>query len=146
MMWLDRMNATVEATDEAILVAEFQPTKYLGYLIRANTTGIADFSYRMSDSKFDVNRQNYPALSEGEERYYGAFDLARRIEMRSVFEKPNDTTEDDDENWTPSWLPCCIGGWDGMEQSDQSDFGTDAERLFNCTCFKETTKAAKKEE
>lgn len=145
VMWLDRMNATVLATDEAIIDAEFQPTKYLGYLIRANTTGIADFSYRMSDSRYDVKRQNYPALSEGEERYYGAFDLARKIEMRSVFEKPNDTTDEEADTWLPTWLPCCIGGWDGMEQSDQSDFGTNAKRLFDCTCFKETTEAAKEE-
>jgi hypothetical protein len=99
----------------------------------------------MSDSRFDVNRQNYPALSEGEERYYGAFNLARKIEMRSIFEKSNDT-DDEVDTWLPTWLPCCIGGWNDMEQLDRSDFGTDAERIFNCTCFQDTSKAAKKEE
>jgi hypothetical protein len=146
VIWLQRLNATVLATNDSILLAEFKPTKYLGYLITARTTGIADLSYRLRDSQYDVKHQNYPALIEGEERYYGAFDLARKIEMRSVFEKPNDTTDEEADTWLPTWLPCCIGGWDGMEQSDQSDFGTNPKRLFDCTCFKETTEAAKKEE
>ena len=87
VIWLQRMNATVLATDDSILLAEFKPTKYLGYLINAKTTGIADLSYRLRDSQYDVKHQNYPALSEGEERYYGTYDLTRKIEMRSVFEK-----------------------------------------------------------
>lgn len=110
VIWQQRMNATVLATDDSIILAEFKPTKYLGYLIRANTTGIADLSYKLRDSKYDAKHQNYPALSVGEERYYGNFDLARKIEIRSVFEKSNDT-DDEIESWLPSWLPCCSGGW-----------------------------------
>jgi hypothetical protein len=136
VIWLQRMNATVLATDDSILLAEFKPTKYLGYLINAKTTGIADLSYRLRDSQYDVKHQNYPALSEGEERYYGAFDLSRKIEMRSVFEKSNDT---DDE--AESWLPCCNGGWNDMMYFDKKGLGTDAKEVFDCTCYRETTKA-----
>ena len=135
VIWLKRMNATVLATDESILLAEFKPTKYLGYLINANTTGIADLSYRLRDSQYDVKHQNYPALSEGEERYYGAYNLSRKIEMKSVFEKSNDTDDEAD-----SWLPCCNGGWNDMEQLGQRDFGTAAKGVFDCTCYKGTTK------
>jgi hypothetical protein len=111
----------------------------LGYLIQAKTTGIADLSYRLRDSQYDVKHQNYPALSEGEERYYGTYDLARKIEMRSVFEKSDDTDEEELSGY--SWLPCCNGGWNDMAQFDQKGFGTGAKEVFDCTCYKETTKA-----
>jgi hypothetical protein len=140
IIWLQRMNATVLATDDSILLAEFKPTKYLGYRINAKTTGIADLSYRLRDSQYDVKHQNYPALSEGEERYYGTYDLTRKIEMRSVFEKCNDT-DDEAESWLPTWLPCCYEGWNDMEQLDQRDFGTSAKGVFDCTCYRETTKS-----
>jgi hypothetical protein len=130
VIWLDRMNATVLATDDAILMAEFKPTKYLGYLIRANNTGIADLSYRQRDFRYDVRHQNYPAITEGEERYYGTYDMARKIEIRSIFEKYNDT--DDDAN---SWLQCCYGGWEDMERSYQKSFGASARGIFDCTCY-----------
>lgn len=129
VIWLQRMNATVLATNDDILLAEFKPTRYLGYLVRANSTGIADLSYRQRDFKYDVKHQNYPAISEGEERYYGTYDLARKVEMRSTFEKSNDTDDDGD-----SWLPCCYGSWDDVGQSYQKNFGTSAREIFDCTC------------
>jgi hypothetical protein len=133
IMWLQRMNATVQATGDAILLAEFKPTKYLGYLILAKTTGIADLSYRLRDSQYDVKYQNYPVLSEGEERYYGTYNLARKIEMRSIFEKSNDT-DDETDSWLSSWLPCCYEGWNDMSLPDQKGFGTSARGVFDCTC------------
>lgn len=133
VIWLQRMNATVLATDESILLAEFKPTKYFGYLINAKTTGIADLSYRLRDSQYDVKHQNYPTISEGEELYYGTYDLTRKIEMRSVFEKSNDT-DDEAESWLPSWLPCCYEGWNDMSLPDQKEFGTSAKGVFDCTC------------
>ncbi len=136
IIWLQRMNATVLATDEVILLAEFKPAKYLGYLIRANSTGIADLSYRQRDFRYDVKHQKYPAISEGEERYYGTYNLARKIEMRSVFDKFNDTDDSAD-----SWLSCCYGGWEDMEHAYQKNFGTNARDVFDCTCYKEITKA-----
>jgi hypothetical protein len=135
VIWLQRMNASVLATNEFILLAEFKPTKYLGYRINAKTTGIADLSYRLRDSQYDVKHQNYPALSEGEERYYGAYNLSRKIEMRSVFDKSNGT---DDE--AESWLPCCYEGWNDMSLPDLKGIGADAKGVFDCSCYKGTTK------
>jgi len=139
VIWLQRMNASVLATNDTILSAEFKPTKYLGYLIQVNTTGIADLSYRLRDSKYDVKHQNYPALSEGEERYYGTYDLARKIEMRSVFEKSEYTDADEFSGY--SWLPCCSSGWGDMSIPDQKGFGTSAKGIFDCTCYNEITRA-----
>jgi hypothetical protein len=127
---LQRMNATVLATNDSILRAEFQPTKYLGYIIDAKTTGIADLSYRFRASQYDVKHKNYPALSEGEERYYGTYDLARKIEMRSIFENSNDTDED-----AEIWLPCCNDSWNDMVGLDQKDSGTTAQGVFDCACY-----------
>jgi hypothetical protein len=125
VMWLDRMNATVLATNDSIIQAEFMPTKYLGYLIRANTTGIADLRFRHAGSQYDVKRRDYPAVDEGDERYYGTYTLARKIEMRSVFENKNNTAIDE-------WLPCCNGGWSYMRSEDPQ--GHSANGFFNCSC------------
>jgi len=135
VIWLQRMNATVLATDDSILLAEFKPTKYLGYLINAKTTGIADLRYRLRDSQYDVKHQNYPALSEGEERYYGAFDLSRKIEMRSVFENSNDTDDVAD-----TWLPCCYEDWNEMNYLDQKRLGPSVGEVFDCICAHEAKK------
>jgi hypothetical protein len=130
VIWLQRMNATVLTNNESIFLAEFKPTKYLGYKIEANSTGIADLSYRLRDSRYDVKHQNYPALSEGEERYYGIYGLKRRIEMKSVSENSNETGDEAD-----SWLPCCYAGWNDMMYFDKKGFGTDAKGVFDCTCY-----------
>jgi len=84
---LQRMNATVLTTDDVILLAEFKPTKYLAHLVHAKTTGIADLSYRLRDPQYNVKLQAYPAISEGDERYYGRFDLTRKIENGFVIRK-----------------------------------------------------------
>ncbi|MCK9565825.1 MAG: hypothetical protein M0Q43_07240 [Methanothrix sp.] len=129
VIWLQRLNATVLATNDSILLAEFKPTKYLGYQIKANMTGIADLSFRLRDSRYDVKHQNYPAVSEREERYYGTYDLSRKIEMRSVYEKYNDTDEEVD-----SWLPCCNGDWNDIRYFDLKGFRASAKEVFDCTC------------
>jgi hypothetical protein len=132
IIWLQRMNATVLATNDSILLAEFKPTKYLGYLFRANSTGIADLGYWFRDYRYDVKHQNYPPLSEGEERYYGKYDLSRKIEMRSSFE------DLEPEN---SWLPSCANGWNDIGCFNQTGIGTDANMVFDCICYKGTMKA-----
>lgn len=150
VIWLKRMNATVLAVNnsipnaqfssqdytDSILLAEFKPTKYLGYKIEANTTGIADLGYKLRDFQYDVKHQNYPAIIEGEERYWGTYDLHRRIEMKSEFENSNETDDEAD-----SWLPCCYAGWNDMMYFDKNGFGTDAKGVFDCTCYREITKA-----
>jgi hypothetical protein len=103
------MNATLLATDDAILLAEFKPTKYLGYLIQAKTIGIADLSYTQRDYRYDARHQMYPAISEGDDRYNGAFDLRRLIEMRSAFNNYNETDLDFYPLDLENELPCCDG-------------------------------------
>jgi len=123
IMWIDRMNATVLATDDVIVEARFQPTKYLGYRITTHTTGLADFKYKFSDEKYDVKLRSYPARSEGRERYYGTYDLIRRIEMKTVYDKNNGTGE---------WLPCDFAGWADILPYDR--IGHSANEVFNCFC------------
>jgi hypothetical protein len=136
VMWLQRMNATLHSLNETITYAELKPTKYLGYEIKANTTGIADLSYRFRDTKYDLKHQNYPALSMGEERYYGTYNLMQKINMKSVFNLANDTDYYD----TESWLPCCYEGWKDLMPFDKKSFGADAKGVFDCTCYKEITR------
>ena len=125
VMWLESMNATVQATDEAILDAEFMPTKYLGYTISTQTTGIADLRYKQASPQYDVKRRDYPAINEGEERYDGTYDLSRTIEMRSKFEN-NTATEMD-------WLPCLMG--DCTSASIQTQYENGGLAIFNCSCY-----------
>lgn len=121
VLWLQKMNATVLATDDSIIMAKFKPTKFLGYQVKANTTGIADLSYRLGDSQYDTKHHKYPALGKSEERYYGAYNLTRKIKMVSEFE---------DYVVTISWLPCCDGGWD-----DGGNFEIDDKDVFDCSCY-----------
>ena len=125
VIWLERMNATVQATNEAILDAEFMPTKYLGYTISAQTTGIADLRYKQTSPQYEVRRRDYPAINEGEERYYGKYNLSRTIEMRSKFE--NNTAPEE------IWLPCLIG--DCTSVSLQTQYGKSGIDFFNCSCY-----------
>jgi hypothetical protein len=101
------------------------PTKYLGYTISTQTTGIADLSYKQTSPQYDVKRRDYPAINEGEERYYGTYDLSRTIEMRSTFEN-NTATEE-------NWLPCLTG--DCTRVSFQTQYGENGAALFNCSCY-----------
>ena len=80
---------------------------------------------------YDVKHQNYPSLSEGDERYYGTYDLSRTVEMRSSFEN----LENED-----SWLPSCASGLDNMGYFNQTGLGTGANGVFDCNCYRETAK------
>ena len=128
---LKRMNATVLATDDAILSAEFMPSREMIYRINTHTTGIADLKYRLTDSKYDFKHALYPVLSEGEERYVGTYNISRSIHIKSDFEKSdleNSTTDD--------WLPCCFAGWSDMNSLDKRDSGVSAKEIFDCSCGK----------
>lgn len=134
VMWLKRMNATVKAVDNSTIFAELKPTKYLGYEIKSNSTGIADLSYLFRDTNYDAKHEVYPALIASEERYYGRYDLIRKINMKTVFERDNNT-----EDRAESWLPCCFGGWKDMMPSDKMSFAADTKSVFDCTCSREIT-------
>jgi len=137
VMWLQKLNATVKATDDSILSAELEATKYLGDQITARSTGIADFSYGFRDSGYDAKHNIYPYRIMGEERYYGDYDLSRKVEMRSVFDRYNDTEDEDDED---SWLPCCNSDWNDI-LLDENGFSAREKEIFDCRCFRGTTKA-----
>lgn len=100
-MQITRMNATVLATDDAILYAELMPEKETRYDIITNTTGIADLKYRFVNLTAEQKKLTYPLASEGEERYYGDYNISRSIHMKSDF--PRYEEEDD-------WISCCSAG------------------------------------
>jgi len=88
---LDRMNATVVATNDTIIRADFMPTKSLYYQIESHSTGIADLSYKQTNTERKV-------MNVGEERYLGNYNINRSIGMKSNF---SDYTVEQD------WLSCC---------------------------------------
>jgi hypothetical protein len=132
VMWLKSLNATVWAVDNSSIFAQFMPTKYLGYELKSNSTGIADLSYQFRDINYDSKHQDYPPVSMREERYYGAFGLTRKINMKTAFDRSGNT-----EERANAWLPCCFNGIKDMTLSEKEDFAADPESVFDCTCYKE---------
>jgi len=106
VLWIQRFNASVLATNDSIILAEFKPTKYLGDITIVKSNGISDLSYRFRDYRYDIKHQTYPSIFEGDERYYGTYNLSQKIEMRSLFQS-QDATMDSSDNLLLGWLPCC---------------------------------------
>ena len=104
-MLITRMNATVRgislAPNDTVLSAQFMPTKETHYSITMSSTGIADFKYGFSSPNAELKKLIYPMASEGEERYYGDYNITRSIHMKSDF--PRYGEEDD-------WISCCSAG------------------------------------
>lgn len=124
-MKLDRMNATVLATNDEILKSERKASRDLNYKLSIHTTGIADIKFQQSGSEPDrKSLTGYEVLNSGTERYSGSYNLTKNILMKSEF-KDRKTNED--------WLPCCHQGWADMSIFDKSSHN--AEGIFNCTCF-----------
>ena len=98
---LTRFNATVDVVNNSIL-AEIQPTKWLNYNLNIKTTGIADLSAGIVDTKFDVRHRNYPYSMQNEERYVGNYNIQRKIQVNSTF----NNFFDQDYNPGNNWLPC----------------------------------------
>jgi hypothetical protein len=84
-MLLKNMNATAFATNDYILSANFMPNKEMYYDTRTYTTGIADLKFRQTGSNYDFKHGTYPALSVGDERYNGNYNITRSIHMKSDF-------------------------------------------------------------
>ena len=118
---LKRMNATVQATNDAILSADFMPLKEMDYRITTHTTGIADLKYQQTGPSYDIKTGIYPIVNEGDERYYGTYDITRHIHMNSDFEN---------YTLTYDWLPCISCGWSDMAYHDQQGFGAGAKEIF----------------
>jgi hypothetical protein len=123
-MELERMNATVLATDYGIIQAEIKPTRDLNFKLSARTTGIADLKYQQSGPEFDRDSvTGYEIFHSGDERYYGSFNMMMDISMKSRFE---------DLRTYDSWLPCCYQGWTDMSLFDRRALNADG--IFDCTC------------
>jgi hypothetical protein len=97
---LERMNATVMATNEHIISADFMPTRYLGSKMNVHATGIADLSYMLRGSDYSFTGKMYPVLVQYDQRFYGSFNLSQLAETRSIFTEDNSSDQ-------YCWLPCC---------------------------------------
>jgi hypothetical protein len=113
---LDRLNATVVATNDTIISADIFPTRSTVYDTTSHSTGIADLRYRQIDSRGEV-------INLGEERYSGTYDITRKVEM--VFVDTNETNETD-------WLSCCVGGCSDLDPCSLLSEGEVG--VFDCAC------------
>jgi hypothetical protein len=124
-MLLTRMNATALATNDSFISADFLPNKEMYYDTRTYTTGIADMKYRQTGSSYDFKRGDYRMFSEGEERYYGSYNIARSIHMKSSYLE----LEKDEGS-----LPCCFSVGNDIDLLKARDYGISAREVFDCTC------------
>ncbi len=116
---LERLNATILATDESLQSVEIKATRSTEFRLKAHTTGITNFKYRQMGPDDEI-------ANAGDERYVGVYDIEKNILMKSRSDLYNG--EDD-------WLPCCYSGWDTMNFRDQKGFGKSAKGVFDCTCY-----------
>lgn len=122
---LERMNATVLATDESLQDVLVKATRSTEYKLQAHTTGIANFRYRQVNADEEI-------VNAGDERFAGVYDIEKNILMKSKFDLYKDEGE---------WLPCCYGGWDTMNYRDQKGYGKSAKGIFDCSCYKVPSQA-----
>ena len=125
-MLLRNMNATVFATNDAILSANFMPNKEMYYDTRTYTTGIAEMKYRQTSSNYDFKRGTYTVLGEGDERYTGNYNITRSIHMKSDFQYSD--LEDD-------WQTCLISSGNDLFPLQVRDLGFSPKDVFDCTCY-----------
>jgi hypothetical protein len=122
---LERMNATILATDESLQEVLVKATRTTEYKLKAHTSGITNFKYRQVGADQEI-------VNEGDERFAGVYDIEKNILMKSKFDLYQDEGE---------WLPCCTGGWDTMNYRDQKGFGRSAKGIFDCSCYKVPSQA-----
>jgi hypothetical protein len=123
-MRLERMNATILATDDAIDYGEVKATRDTQYRLQSHSTGIANFKWRQVGTEDEI-------LNAGDEQFVGVYDIAKNIRMKSRF----DTIQKEDD-----WLPCCSGGFFSMTPADQRPFKS-SKGVFDCTCYTPPEKA-----
>ena len=75
-----------------------------------------------------INGTNPDVLMD--EYYRGTFTISKKMEIGFLFNKKIPDEED--------WLPCWLGGWNDMNNSDKRSFPVDVDRVFNCMCFSMT--------
>ncbi|MCR3884838.1 hypothetical protein P0O24_09065 [Methanotrichaceae archaeon M04Ac] len=113
---LDRLNATVVATNDTIVRADVFPTRSTLYDITSHSTGIADLRYRQTDSRGDL-------INLGEERYTGTYDITRKVEMVLIYTNETNNTD---------WLSCCVSGCDVIDPCMLASWGEAG--VFDCVC------------
>ena len=118
------LNATILATDDAILSASLDEYKKIDYALKSHSTGIADLKFKQSGPNYMAGSGDYDPLSESEERYIGDYNITRKLKLSA-----NHTRE----RLEDEWLPCCYGGWADLNPKDKT--GHSAESVFDCTCF-----------
>jgi hypothetical protein len=123
-MSLKRLNATIFATDEAIVSGEVKATRDTQYKLLTYSTGIAKFKWGQVDTDNEI-------INAGDERFVGVYDIAKNIRMKSRF----DLVKKED-----SWLPCCFSGYSNMNPLDQRSI-ISAKGVFDCSCFDIPAKA-----
>jgi hypothetical protein len=114
---LERLNATILASDEVIYTGETKATRDTRYDLKSHSTGIAEFQHRQVGASDEI-------LSKGDERFVGIYDITNNIRMKSRF---------DDIRKEDEWLPCCSGGFLSMTPIDQKALKS-ARGVFDCTC------------
>lgn len=128
-MVLNKMNATLLANDNTIYSAERKATRVMDVELRTHTSGIADIKYQQSGDEYLAGpTPKYEVLNEGDNRYYGVYDIAERLSMRSEFGEHNDTDCD--------WLSCYNESFFNMPQWEQTARKSEA-GIFDCTCYKD---------
>ena len=113
---LERLNATIIATNDTIISADVLATRSTVYDTTSRSTGIADLRYRQIDSRGEV-------VNLGEERYSGTYEITRRIEMELSYAKETNETD---------WLSCCVGGCSDTDPCDLTSWGEAG--VFDCVC------------
>ncbi len=124
---LSKLNATVIANDNGIQTATLEATRSTEFKVRASTTGISDLSYLQSGPRYTGKPiTGYQVLNEGDERYYGKYNMTSIIRMQSI-----------ENAFEPEggWLSCCNGGWDDVSLSDKASCGTNISNIFDCTYY-----------
>lgn len=122
---LERLNATILATDESLQDVQLKATRSTEYKLKAHTSGITNFKYRQVGPDEEI-------ANAGDEMYVGVYDIEKNILMKSR----SDLYKEED-----GWLPCCYDGWDTMNYRDQKGFGKSTKGVFDCTCYEAPGKA-----
>jgi len=133
-MLLTDMNVTVLAMllpqsskfNDTLISARFKPDREMIYGIWAESTGIADLKYKLTDSEYDFKHSIYPTAIESDERYVGRFSIRRSISSKTVF--LNSTTDN-------GGIPCCFDGHSNIFSMTEGDFGLSAREIFDCSCY-----------
>lgn len=134
-MLLTDMNVTVLAMllprssefNDTLISARFMPDREMIYGIWAESTGIADLKYKLSESEYDFKHSIYPTAIESDERYVGRFSIRRSMSSKTVF--LNRTTDD-------GGIPCCFDGHSDLFSLTGGDFSLTAREIFDCSCYR----------